>query len=96
MNVMSYVFQSPYPSPVQTGRPDPLSKVEEEPKRSVEEPVPSSTKVQPNADAFIAQATSSWKSVNIAASSTDSAVSNSLTAFTRLNAQTQATNAYSS
>lgn len=97
MNVSSYIFQSPYPSPIQIGRPDPSAQVEEEPKKAVEELAQGNVaKPQPSADAFLAQATNSGNSVNVAASSTDSGVSSSLGEFTTLNTQTQATEAYTS
>jgi len=41
MNVASYLFQSPSPSPVQVGRLDPSSK--EESSAQVESPVPNET-----------------------------------------------------
>lgn len=96
MNVSSYIFQSPYPSPIQIGRPDPSATVEEEPKKAVAELSEKSAKPQPSADAYVAQATNSGASVNVAASSTDSGVSSSLNEFTTLNTQTQAADAYTS
>lgn len=96
MKVSSYIFQSPYPSPIQIGRPDPLAKTEEEPKKAVEELSQTSKKPQPSAEAYLAQATGTGASVNVAASSTNSGVSSSLSEFTTLNTQTQASEAYTS
>jgi len=96
MNVTSYIFQSPYPSPIQVGRPDPQSQTAEEPSKVEDAPVQKNAKSQPGADAYVAQATSSGDSVNVAASSTDSGVSSSLNEFTSLNNKTQAVDAYTS
>lgn len=96
MNISSYIFQSPYPSAIQVGRPDPQANAEEEKPKSVESPAQTSAKVQPNADAYVANSTKSGSSVNVAASSSDSGVSSSLGEFTSLNNKTQATEAYSS
>ena len=94
MNVTSYIFQSPYPSPIQVGRPDPQAKVDEGPSKVAEAPVQASGKVQPSADAYVAQATDSGSSVNVAASSTDSGVSSSLESFSSINKQAKVVEAY--
>lgn len=94
MNVTSYIFQSPYPSPVQIGRPDPQAKVEDEPSKVAEAPIQTSSKTQPGADAYVAQATKSGGSVNVASSSTDSGVSSSLQSFSSINKQSKVIEAY--
>jgi hypothetical protein len=94
MNVSSYIFQSPYPSPIQVGRPDPQAEKQEVESKPVETLTQTSNKVQPSAEPYIAQATGSGASVNVAASSTDSGVSSSLGEFTSLNNKSQAAEAY--
>ena len=95
MNIPSYIFQSPYPSPIQVGRPDPLAQKAEEESKPVETLAQATNKAQPNADAYLAQVTGSKPSVNVAASSTDNSVSSSLGNFISLNNKTQAAEAYS-
>jgi len=96
MNISSYIFQSPYPSPIQVGRPDPQAEKQEVESKPVETLTQTTNKAQPNAEAYVAQATSSGASVNVAASSTDSGVKSSLGEFTSLNNKSQATEAYTS
>jgi hypothetical protein len=96
MNISSYIFQSPYPSPIQVGRPDPQAEKQEVESKPVETLTQTTNKVQPSAEAYVAQATGSGSSVNVAASSTDSGVSSSLGEFTSLNNKSQAAEAYTS
>ena len=95
MQVSSYVFQSPYPSAVQVGRPDPLAQSQENSDSAVDSLSDVGNQTKRDAQAYKTQV-STGASVNVAASSMDSAVSGSLGEFTSLNAQTQATEAYSS
>ncbi len=95
MQVSSYVFQSPYPSAVQVGRPDPQAQKEEENNAAVDTLSSITNQTKNDAQAYKAQV-STGASVNVAASSTDTAVSSSLGEFTTLNAQNQAAEAYSS
>jgi len=96
MNISSYIFQSPYPSPIQVGRPDPQAEKQEVESKPVETFTQTTNKAQPSSEAYIAQATGSGASVNVAASSTDSGVSSSLGEFTNLNNKSQAAEAYTS
>ncbi len=95
MQVSSYVFQSPYPSAVQVGRPDPQAQTEENKSAGVDSLSDVGNQTKRDAEAYKAQI-STGASVNVAASSTDGAVSSSLGEFTTLNAQSQAAEAYSS
>jgi len=54
MNVSSYLFQSPYPSPVQVGRADPSTQQEEQKTQSNAEPAPQTDQKQQEAQAFAA------------------------------------------
>lgn len=94
MNIPSYIFQSPYPSPIQVGRPDPQAEQKEVESKPVETLSQTTKKTQPGAEAYVAQATGSGASVNVAASSTDSGLSSSLGEFTSLNNKSQAAEAY--
>ncbi len=95
MQVSSYVFQSPYPSAVQVGRPDPLAQKQEDDASAVDALSQAGNQSMRDAQAYKAQV-SRGASVNVAASSTDSGVSSSLGEFTSLNAQNLAAEAYSS
>ncbi|MEA3372676.1 MAG: hypothetical protein U9Q62_03180 [Campylobacterota bacterium] len=96
MNVTSYTFQSPYPHQVQIGRPDPQSQQQEQQTEAVNNLASvESRPTQPEADAYIAQATGG-ASVNVANVSTDMGVSSALESFTSTNNQAQAVTAYSS
>lgn len=92
MNISSYIFQSPYPSPIQVGRPDPQAEKQEVESKPVETLAQTSKKTNPGAEAYVAQVTGS--SVNVAASSADKGVSSSLGEFTSLNNKSQAAEAY--
>ncbi len=96
MNISSYIFQSPYPSPIQVGRPDPQAEKQEVESKPVETLTQTTKKAQPGAEGYIAQATGSGAFVNVAASSTNSSVSSSLGEFTSLNNKSQAAEAYTS
>ncbi len=95
MKVNSYVFQSPYPSPIQVGRPDPQAQTQENTNADVNAIADAGNQSKRDAQSYKAQI-SSGSSVNVAASTTDSKVNSSLGEFTTLNAQTQASEAYSS
>lgn len=94
MNVGSYIFQSPYPSPIQVGRPDPQAKMEEGSGNTAEASVQPAVKAQPDASAFVAQKTKPVPSVNVVASSTNSALSSSLESFSSINKQAKVVEAY--
>lgn len=59
MTVSSYLFQSPYSQPVQTGRPDPMAKeqkvepVSQNPVQEVKSAAPEQVKVKPAADSGV-------------------------------------------
>ena len=95
MQVSSYVFQSPYPSAVQVGRPDPQAQVQEGSSAAVDAISNIGNQTKRDAEAYKIQA-SAGASVNVAVSSTDGAVSSSLGEFSTLSAQNQAAEAYSS
>ncbi len=95
MKVNSYIFQSPYPSPIQVGRPDPQAQTQENSNTSVDAIADAGNQSKRDAQVYKSQV-SSGSSVNVAASSTDTKVNSSLGEFTTLNAKTQASEAYSS
>lgn len=96
MTVPSYIFQSPYPSPVQFGRPDPVAQAQEKAQENTEQLSTTPTAVQQEAQTYEHSVTSSTgSSVNVAASTADSGVSSSLAEFTSVNSQQQAAAAYS-
>ncbi len=95
MNVQTYVFQSPYPSAVQVGRPDPQSQTQEDTNVAVDAISTAGNQTLRDAKDYKAQQ-STGASVNVAASSSDSGVSGSLEEFSTLNAQSQAVGAYTS
>ena len=95
MQVSSYIFQSPYPSSFQVGRPDPLAKTQEESSAATDALSDIGNQSKRDAQAYKAQA-STGASVNVAVSSTDSGVSEALSTFTTLSAKNQAAEAYSS
>ena len=93
MEVREYVFQSPYPSAVQVGRPDPQASSSSENKEAVDAISNAGNDTLKEAKAY--QSTvSSGASVNVAVSSTNSGVSSSLDTFSTLNTQVQASEAY--
>ncbi len=97
MNVTSYVFQSPYPQPVQFGQPDPVAKAQEQMQESSQEFSSAPTPTQQEAEGFLGSITASAApSVNVAASTSDSGVSSALSDFSTANAQVQAASAYAS
>jgi len=95
MQVSSYVFQSPYPSSFQVGRPDPSAQTEESKSVATDALSDIGNQSKRDAESYKAQV-SAGASVNVAASSADSGVSESLGEFTTLNSKTQASEAYSS
>ena len=96
MNIPSYIFQSPYPSPVQFGRPDPVAQAQQQAQENTEQLSNTATPLQQEAQTYEYSVTSSTgSSVNVAASTADSGVSSSLAEFTTVNSQQQAAAAYS-
>lgn len=93
MEIQSYVFQSPYPTAVQVGRPDPQT-VQSDENEAVE--TLSNTGNVPVQEAAPSEFQSTLSNVNVAVSSTDSGVSDSLDTFSSLSTQAQASEAYSS
>ncbi len=93
MEIPSYVFQSPYPSAVQVGRPDPQAQIQEEQNVAVDALSKGSNDTLKKAQEYQFQSVSS---VNVAVSSTDRGVSGSLQTFSTLNAQVQGLEAYGS
>jgi hypothetical protein len=91
MNIHSYTFQSPYPSPIQTGKPVPETEPQEQTQISQGETL--KTPTQQKVESYESSMKSS-QSVNVANSTNQSAVSSSLTEFTRINTQLQAEQAY--
>lgn len=95
MNVSSYLFQSPYPSQVQIGRPDPSAQQQAQQNDSVTQIAKNEMQpTQAKADAFLA-ANRTGASVNVANASTDTAVSTALESFATASSQIQAAEAYS-
>ena len=95
MDVKTYIFQSPYPSAVQLGRPDPLADTSSQDKEAVDA-LKSTGDVQQREASFYKSQSSAAASVNVALSSTDSALSESLDGFASLNSAVQASAAYES
>ena len=93
MDVKTYVFQSPYPSAVQVGRPDPLAVDSSSgDKEAVDALQSAGDDTQRQASFYQSQSTAS--SINVALSTSDSAVSESLEGFSSLNTAQQASIAY--
>ena len=93
MNVQSYTFKSPYPSSMQTGTAVP------QPEEQKPLEVPKTEEVKGETEQKVESYVSSLgnsNSINVANSSTDSALSSSLSEFTQINTQVQAEQAYSS
>ena len=96
MTVPSYVFQSPYPQPVQYGRPDPVASARQTEEENTQKLSGTKTETEQKAQEYKYSATSqTGNSVNVAASSTDSGVTSALSEFTSVNTQVQAAAAYS-
>jgi hypothetical protein len=96
MTVPSYIFQSPYPSPVQFGRPDPVAQAQQEAEENTKQLSNTATPLQQEANSYEYSVTSqTGSSVNVAASTADTGVSSSLAEFTTVNNQQQAAAAYS-
>jgi len=95
MEVKTYVFQSPYPSAVQVGRPDPLATESTAADTQAVDALKSAgDDTQREASFYQSQSTSS--SINVAVSTSDSGVSESLEGFNSLNTTLQANAAYGS
>lgn len=93
MKVPSYTFISPYPSAIQVGRPDPQASNQEDSQEAVDALSKAGDTSLKEAESYKFQSTLS--SVNVAVSSTDTALSSSLDSFNSLNGQIQATEVYS-
>jgi hypothetical protein len=89
MNIQSYTFQSPYPSPIQTGKPVPEPETQEQ--TQVAQSETPKTPTQQKAELYESSMERS-QSLNVANSSTT--LSSSLSEFTRINTQLQAQQAY--
>ncbi len=89
MKITSYVFQSPYPSMIQVGRPDPLAK-EAIPKEN-----DSALKANNKTVQKVALYKAEHTSVSVVNSLSNSTVVKSLKNFTDINSLTQASKAYS-
>lgn len=94
MEVTSYIFQSPYSSAVQVGRPDPLAQKQERQNSESNTLLQTQNSKIENPSEFVQQA-SSASSVNVAVSTTNTSVSNSLNTFSSLNAQVKSITAFS-
>jgi len=94
MEIPSYVFQSPYPTAIQVGRPDPQAVTQSNENEAVDALSSAGNETLKEAEAYQFQSTTS--SVNVAVSSTDTAVSASLETFSSLNNQIQASESYGS
>ena len=94
MEIPSYVFQSPYPTAIQVGRPDPQVTAQSNKNEAVDALSSAGNETIKEAEAYQFQSTSS--SVNVAVSSTDASVSSSLETFNSLNNQIQASESYGS
>ena len=95
MEIPTYVFQSPYPSAVQVGRPDPQAVSQEKTTEAVDVLSKAGEQSSRDAKAYLSQI-SSGTSVNVVQSATDAVVSSSLEGFSTLNQQNKAQEAYSS
>ena len=94
MEIPSYVFQSPYPTAIQVGRPDPKVVSQSNENEAVDALSSAGNETLKEAEAYQLQSTTS--SVNVAVSSSDAGVSASLETFTSLNNQIQASESYGS
>jgi hypothetical protein len=96
MNVSSYIFQSPYPQQVQFGRPDPVAESQQKADENTRQLGATKSATQQQSETYeYGTVSQTGSSVNVAASSTDTGVSASLSAFTTVNSQIQAAAAYS-
>ncbi len=96
MNISSYTFQSPYPTQIQVGRPDPSAQQQAQQSEAVDTfSEVTDRPTQQGSAAFLAQ-NQSGASVNVASASTDNGVSSALDSFSATNNQIQAAEAYSS
>lgn len=96
MNISSYTFQSPYPTQIQIGRPDPSAQQQAQRSEAIDtfnEVTDQPT--QQGSATFLAQ-NKTGASVNVASASTDNGVSHALDNFSVANNQLQAAEAYSS
>jgi len=94
MQVSSYIFQSPYPSAIQVGRPNPQAETSSNEEPATQEVAQTDKKISESSSEYVAQS-SAASSVNVAVSSTDSTVSDSLDTFSTLNTQLKAVEAFS-
>lgn len=94
MEVSSYIFQSPYSSAVQVGRPDPQAQKQESQNSESNALLQTQDSKINNPSAFVQQINST-SSVNVVVSTTNTSVSNSLNSFSSLNAQAKSITAFS-
>jgi fatty acid/phospholipid biosynthesis enzyme len=92
MEVQSYLFQSPYHTSVQVGRPNPAAEEEES---AVESQTLVAASDQKNSSLEQVLKLSQADSVNVAVSLSNSGVSSALAQFSDLNAAVQEQSAYS-
>ena len=95
MEVPTYIFQSPYPSAIQVGRPNPQAQTSSDSTGAVDALSQTDKKTNENSEPYVSQQ-NSGSSVNVAVSSTDTAVSSSLDTFSSLSSLDKATEAYES
>jgi len=93
MEVSTYIFQSPYPSSVQVGRPDPLAEKEDN-QNSDLSALSQTNSIQGEYSSMFIKQSSLASSINVAVRSIDSVLSDSLDTFSSLNAQAKAINAF--
>jgi len=94
MEVPTYVFQSPYPSAVQVGRPDPQAVSQEKEEEITDTLSQAAEQNSQETQRYQYETLSAASSVNIAQSLSDSALTSSLGTFSALHKQTQAIEAY--
>ncbi|PHR55765.1 MAG: hypothetical protein COA44_09930 [Arcobacter sp.] len=93
MEVTRYIFQSPYSSAIQVGRPDPTVSSQNDSQEAVDALSKAGNTSLKEAESYKFQ--SRLSSVNVAVSSTDTGLSSSLDSFSSLNGQVQANETYS-
>ena len=90
MQVNSYIFKSPYPSPVQTGQPDPLAKKEQESfQESIKQIAEPKSETLQEAKAYSSKADGVRADIGLASS-----LESSLERFSEINAKVKAQIAY--
>jgi len=89
MQVQSFIFQAPYPSAIQIGRPNPVTVQESEPSEALQQ-----SNNQSIQDAKLTKIKQT-SSVNVASSLSNSGVVEALNTFTDINALSEANKVYS-